>query len=190
KGITQRLLDFCRLCDVERAQVDIGELIRDVVAMVGTLGKYKCKTLRTHCDGVIMAHVNGQQIRQVALNLITNALESVDTDGAVDVSITREGKLVRVAVEDNGCGMTEEVLEHLFEPFFTRRRDGSGTGLGLSITHRIVTQHGGKLTAYSAGPGLGSRLQFEVPSEQVSGNDDVQTSYRHKEELYEPLRAA
>jgi two-component system NtrC family sensor kinase len=190
KGITQRLLDFSRLGDVERSQVDIGDLVRDVVAMVGTLGKYKCKTLRTHCDGVITAHVNGQQIRQVALNLITNALESVDTDGAVDVTVQRDGAMVRVTVQDNGCGMSDEVLEHLFEPFFTRRRDGSGTGLGLSITHRIVTQHGGQLTACSDGPGRGSRLQFEVPAERPTPGVNHLASHQHKEGLYEPLRVA
>ncbi len=190
KGITQRLLDFSRLGDVERSQVDIGDLVRDVVAMVGTLGKYKCKTLRTHCDGTITAHVNGQQIRQVALNLITNALESVDIDGAVDVMVSREGDRVLVTVKDNGCGMSDEVLEHLFEPFFTRRRDNTGTGLGLSITHRIVTQHGGQLTAHSEGPGRGSCLQFVVPAEQAADEDNSLASHRHKEGLYEPLRAA
>ncbi len=163
KGITERLLDFSRLGDVERSQVDICELVNDVVAMVGTLGKYRCKTLRADCPGAITALVNGQQIRQVALNLITNALESVETDGAVDVRVRQENSVVRVTVQDDGCGMSEEVLEHLFEPFFTRRRDGSGTGLGLSITHRIVTQHGGKLTAHSDGPGRGARLQLDLP---------------------------
>lgn len=164
KGITERLLDFSRLGDVERSQVDICALVNEVVAMVGTLGKYRCKTLRADCPGSLTALVNGQQIRQVALNLITNALESVDTDGAVDVRVERHGAMVRVTVQDDGCGMSEEVLEHLFEPFFTRRRDGSGTGLGLSITHRIVTQHGGKLTAHSDGPGRGARLWFDLPT--------------------------
>ena len=56
---------------------------------------------------------------------------------------------------DNGCGMTDEVLEHLFEPFFTRRRDGQGTGLGLSITYRIVADHDGRIEAHSDGPGPG-----------------------------------
>jgi len=190
KGITQRLLDFSRLGNIERTQVDICELIEDVVAMVGTLGQYKCKTLRTHFDGIVTAHVNGQQIRQVALNLITNALESVDTNGTVDVYVARDGDLTRVTVEDNGCGMTNEVLEHLFEPFFTRRRDGSGTGLGLSITHRIVTQHGGVLTAHSDGPGHGSRLQFAVPAEEPIAGENISVGNRHKEGLYEPLRVA
>lgn len=172
KGITERLLDFSRLGDVERTRVDVCELVQDVVAMVGTLGKYRCKTLRADCPGNIIALINGQQIRQVALNLITNALESVDVSGAVEVRVRRDEAVVRVTVEDNGCGMTEEVLEHLFEPFFTRRSDGSGTGLGLSITHRIVTQHGGKLTAHSDGPQCGSTLQFELPIDATNGNSN------------------
>jgi signal transduction histidine kinase len=59
--------------------------------------------------------------------------------------------------------MSEEVLKHLFEPFFTRRRDGSGTGLGLSITYRIVTDHGGTIEPASDGAGKGSRMRVLLP---------------------------
>ena len=59
--------------------------------------------------------------------------------------------MAELTVADNGCGMEPEVLEHVFEPFFTRRRAGQGTGLGLSITHRIVADHGGTIEAHSAG---------------------------------------
>ena len=68
-----------------------------------------------------------------------------------------------LTVSDNGSGMTEEVLKHLYEPFFTRRRGGQGTGLGLSITYRIVTDHGGQINATSAGPGKGSQIQVTLP---------------------------
>jgi signal transduction histidine kinase len=59
--------------------------------------------------------------------------------------------------------MTEEVKQHLFEPFFTRRRDGRGTGLGLSITYRIVQDHSGNLVPESPGPGQGSRFTLTMP---------------------------
>ena len=167
----QTLLDFSRMGSIEKTRVDIGELFREVVEMLGTLGQYRCKTLRTDCPDAVTAMVNGQQIRQVALNLLTNALESVDQDGAVDIRIRQERDLVVVTVQDDGCGMTDEVLEHLFEPFFTRRRDGKGTGLGLSITHRIVTQHGGKLTAHSEGLGRGSQMRLELPVEAAETAD-------------------
>jgi signal transduction histidine kinase len=66
-------------------------------------------------------------------------------------------------VSDNGCGMSPEILKHLFEPFFTRRRDGQGTGLGLSITYRIVSEHGGTIEPSSDGPGKGSRMRVLLP---------------------------
>lgn len=168
KGITERLLDFSRMGDLRKSPTDLAELAEDVVAMVGTLGQYRCKTVRLDCPQPVLANVNPQQIKQVVLNLVTNALESVDTEGAVDVRVDTFAGAARITVEDNGCGMTEEVREHLFEPFFTRRRDGRGTGLGLSITYRIINQHDGQLTAHSDGPQRGSRLEVILPLEATS----------------------
>ena len=178
KGITEKLLDFSRMSEVQRGSTDIVELVNDVVTMVGTVGKYRCKTLRTHFDGTVAAHVNPQQIRQVVLNLVTNALESVDHDGAVDVYVRNESPCASVVVEDNGCGMNQEVLRHLFEPFFTRRRDGTGTGLGLSITYRIVSQHGGSLVAKSDGEGCGSRMEMLLPITAESNDGTPQSRNR------------
>ncbi len=175
KGITEKLLDFSRMSDVQRASTDLTELVEDVVTMVGKVGMYRCKTLRTHLDGPVAAHVNPQQIRQVVLNLVTNALESVDHDGAVDVYVRNQSPCASVVVEDNGCGMNQEVLRHLFEPFFTRRRDGTGTGLGLSITYRIVSQHGGSLVAKSDGEGCGSRIEMLLPITAESNDDTTQS---------------
>jgi signal transduction histidine kinase len=96
--------------------------------------------------------------------LITNGLESLDNGGTVRVSVEREAETARIVVEDNGCGMTDEVRKHVFEPFFTRRRSGQGTGLGLSITHRIVEEHRGRIEATSEGPGRGSRFIVTLPA--------------------------
>jgi signal transduction histidine kinase len=70
-----------------------------------------------------------------------------------------------LAVEDNGCGMTESVREHIFEPFFSvRRANRRGTGLGLSITRAIVESLGGSILVESAGVGLGSRFAAKIPA--------------------------
>ena len=170
KGITDRLLDFSRMSEVRREPIDLTTLVADVVDLVTKVGEFRCKTVRTHGDDPVVAHVNGHQIRQVVLNLVTNALESVDANGSVDITVRGDEQHAYVTVDDDGCGMSDDVLHHLFEPFFTRRRDGTGTGLGLSITYRIVSQHGGKLLPSSPGVGLGSRMQLVLPLLPESGN--------------------
>jgi signal transduction histidine kinase len=81
----------------------------------------------------------------------------------VRVEVGRRDGLAELAVIDDGCGMTPEVLEHVFEPFFTRRKEGQGTGLGLSISYRIVADHGGQLEAQSPGPGQGATFRVRLP---------------------------
>jgi signal transduction histidine kinase len=163
KGITEKLLDFSRLGDVEKQNTDLGELVGGVIEMVRHLGKYREKKIELIQPEYVVAPVNAQELKQVVLNLITNALDSLEAGGTVWVSLKKNGPWAELVVRDNGCGMTGEVLKHLFEPFFTRKRDGSGTGLGLSITWRIVTDHGGTIEPASDGPGRGSRMRVLLP---------------------------
>ncbi len=163
KEITERLLDFSRLGDMEKQTTDITDLVQSVIDMVQHIGKYKAKEIEYAPAAVVHAAVNSQEIKQVVLNLLTNALDSLDPGGKVVVTVTCTGDRVQLEVRDDGCGMTEEVREHLFEPFFTRRRDGQGTGLGMSITYRIVADHGGDINALSDGPGTGSTITVSLP---------------------------
>ncbi len=163
KGITERLLDFSRLGDVPRQNTDLAELIQGVIDMVKHLGKYRNKHIEFDDAQHVIAAVNVQEWKQVVLNLVTNSLDSLDPGGTVWVTLKKAGQFAELVVRDNGCGMNDEVLRHLFEPFFTRRRDGSGTGLGLSITYRIITDHGGTIEPASDGVGKGSRMRVLLP---------------------------
>nr|MCU0707427.1 ATP-binding protein [Pirellula sp.] len=96
------------------------------------------------------------------------SLDPESSHGYVKISLQQQTNDVRLTIEDNGCGMTDEVLKHLFEPFFTRRRDGRGTGLGLPITNRIIADHGGRITPRSQGPGLGSQFEVTIPSQSTN----------------------
>lgn len=170
KQITEKLLDFSRLGDPERRATDLRDLVEGVVEMVQHLGKYKTKHVELLAGEPVLAEVDSQEMKQVLLNLVTNGLDSLDEGGRVTILVGRaatpEGDRARIVVRDNGCGMTEEVKRHLFEPFFTRRRSGQGTGLGLSITYRIVEEHHGELTADSEGVGQGSSFTLTLPTEQ------------------------
>ena len=134
-----------------------------MIDMVRHLGKYRQKRIEFDCSTHVIAPVNVQEFKQVVLNLITNALDSLEPGGTVWISLRKAGAWAELVVRDDGCGMTAEVMQHLFEPFFTRKRDGSGTGLGLSITYRIVTDHGGTIEAASDGLGKGSQMRVLLP---------------------------
>ncbi|HTN76083.1 MAG TPA: ATP-binding protein, partial [Pirellulaceae bacterium] len=104
--------------------------------------------------------------------LITNGLDSLEAGGTVTVEVSKQQNQAAIVVSDNGCGMTQEVLKHLFEPFFTRRKDGQGTGLGLSITYRIVQEHGGGIDVASPGPGKGSQFRVTLPLVQQAQHNE------------------
>jgi two-component system, NtrC family, sensor kinase len=163
KGITERLLDFSRMGDVKRQNTDLRELIQGVIDMVGHLGRYQDKHIEFLPGDALIAPVNPQELKQVVLNLITNGLDSLSPGGRLRIALGKNRGQAEILFSDNGCGMTDEVLKHLFEPFFTRRRNGQGTGLGLSITYRIVEDHGGHIDVHSDGPGKGSQVRVALP---------------------------
>ncbi len=174
KGITERLLDFARLGQAEkRSKTDLCQLVCDVIDMIKHVGQYRNRNIQFDSRSPVYANVSPQEMKQVLLNLITNALDSISEqreNGLVQISIVPEAKQVRIVIDDNGCGLTDEVKQHLFEPFFTRRRDGRGTGLGLPITSRIIADHGGRIQVSSDGPGKGARFEVHLPLL----NEDIQ----------------
>lgn len=163
KEITEKLLDFSRIGDVHRQNTDLQQLVQDVIDMIRHLGKYDGKHLELPPGPAVVAPINAQQLKQVVLNLVVNGLDAVDPGGHVRVAVEQRNGEAILSFTDDGCGMTADVLEHLFEPFFTRRRGGQGTGLGLSIAYRIVADHDGSIEASSPGPGRGSRFRVRLP---------------------------
>ncbi len=163
RKITEKLLDFARGKDTERNQYDITAIVREVVVMLQHVGKFRDRTISFDVNDPHYAHVNGSEIKQVALNIIANALDATKPGGEVAIGIRDLPDAVELVCKDNGCGMTPEVLEHLFEPFYTTKDVGKGTGLGLAISHRIIRDHDGVLEAISDGPDSGSTFCIRLP---------------------------
>jgi two-component system NtrC family sensor kinase len=174
RRITEKLLNFARGQGSERNLYDITAIVREVVAMTGHLGRFHDRTVIVDRTDPCHAWVNGDEIKQVVLNLVANALDATGPGGRVMIKIRECPRHVEVNVTDDGVGMTPDVLEHIFEPFYTLKEGGHGTGLGLSISHRIVQDHGGSLEATSPGPGQGSTFKLRVPIEA----DSQQTTTR------------
>ena len=109
------------------------------------------------------AWVSGEEIRQVVLNLVANALQAMSSGGVLKISLTESADQIDLAFQDDGCGMAPETLQKLFEPFFTTKDAGQGTGLGLSLTRKIIESHGGTIAASSPGIGQGSTFRVRLP---------------------------
>ncbi|HUE70087.1 MAG TPA: ATP-binding protein [Pirellulaceae bacterium] len=180
KEITGRLLDFSRVGNTRKEATDMTELVQGVIEMVSHLENYRDKRIEFVPGQRVVATVNPQEMKQVVLNLATNALDSVEPGGKVSVTLAKSGPFAELVVRDNGCGMTPEVLKHLFEPFFTRRRDGKGTGLGLSITCRIIHEHGGSIEPASGGPGKGSQMKVLLPLLAAENKNERQIQKRNQ----------
>lgn len=163
KEITGRLLDFSRGREAVRESTDLAQTVSEVVAMVQFLSKYREKKIEFSNPGPCYAYVNGPEIKQVLLNLVANGLDAADRGGTLRIRLQQQTDQLVFEITDDGCGMTPEVIENLFEPFFTSKQSGQGTGLGLSISHRIISQHGGTIFATSPGPGQGSTFSVRLP---------------------------
>ncbi len=173
KDITQKLLEFSRGAERRRDPTDLGELIQSVLDVTKHLQNHKGKRIVFDPPPPVTAWVNSQEVKSVVLNLVVNALDSMDDGGTLTVVLRASDGMAEMAFHDTGCGMTPDVLENIFEPFFTRSRTGKGTGLGLTISHRIVTGHGGEIEARSPGPRQGSTFTVRLPLRQPAGDADA-----------------
>ena len=102
------------------------------------------------------------QLHQVLVNLVVNAVQATTPPGRILISTSVSPGFVHLAVEDQGAGMSAEVIKQIFLPFFTTKQVGHGTGLGLAVVHGIVTSHGGSIHVDSA-LGKGTRFDVRLP---------------------------
>ncbi len=172
KEITQKLLDFSRTGG-SRERTDLGQLITDVVEMARHLQNARGKSIRFAPERTVFAPVNGRDVKSVVLNLVVNALDCMDDGGSLTIGLASREGFAELTFADTGHGMTKDVLENIFEPFFTRKQTGNGTGLGLSISHQIIHQHNGSIAASSAGAGKGSTFIVRLPVAESNVADDA-----------------
>jgi two-component system, NtrC family, sensor kinase len=172
RAITHRLLGFARRMDVEVEILDINDILKEVIGFLEKEALHRNIKLGLHlaADLPRIASDRGQ-LQQVFLNILNNAFAAVEDGGTVSV-ITWEKDMDTVVItfQDNGHGMSEETLKHIYEPFFTTKKGHGGTGLGLSITYGIVKRLGGEIEVHSK-EGQGTRFTIYLPkkSKEESG---------------------
>lgn len=163
KEITEKLLDFSRRREGKTAQIEVREILTDVLRLAGALANRAAVTIRFSSSADTRVVSDAAAIRQIALNLIINAIEACNEGGVVNVSLESTPDAVSLRVEDNGVGIPPEVASQIFEPFFTGRRDGSGTGLGLFVCQSLAQVLGGTVTSQSDGQNSGATFTLTLP---------------------------
>jgi signal transduction histidine kinase len=160
KKIVQEFSDFARLPKPELQPCDLAQVARDALALYeGAQVPVRAELPEAPLSPVL---ADRQQLQQVLLNLLENARDAVakKTGGAIVVRVRALDGAIELEVEDNGVGLSAAVRERLFTPYFTTK--SSGTGLGLAIVHRIVTDHGGRVSVRSA-EGAGATFTITLP---------------------------
>ncbi|MBC6903997.1 PAS domain S-box protein [Saccharophagus sp. K07] len=173
--IVKDLKDFSRPRDnAEFLPLDLNQVIEKTQSLLSsTLDKRKIRLEYDLAAELPQISGDSQQLEQILINLVSNALDAVDeTNGRVLVRTyssnidTGDGKdeaKVICDVIDNGCGITDENIRHIFDPFFTTKQERGGTGLGLSISFRLIREHGGQLEVISE-PEQGTTMRIILPT--------------------------
>ena len=169
------LLDVSRITqgkvELKLERVDLARLVRQCAADHYTMFESAEITLNVESpETPVWVSGDATRLTQVLDNLLTNALKFTNPGGAVRISVAIEGELANVSVRDNGIGIPAELLSGVFDVFAqadkSLARSRGGLGLGLAIVSRLVTMHGGTVSARSEGHGRGSEIVFDLPLEQ------------------------
>ena len=180
--LVMNFLSLAREQPARRDLVNLNELIQRVVE----LRKMELLVAKTELLLELDPHLpptaaNADQIQQLLINLMNNALQAMvesHQPGCLKIRTQRNGELIQILVEDNGPGVPPELETKIFEPFFTTKEVGTGTGLGLSIAHGIMTDHNGRIfyQASSLG-GAAFVLEFPVVTEAIAGTRTPDTTF-------------
>lgn len=165
-GLITDLLSFARPSRPNVAEENLNDVVESIARILETEAKEKgVEITREFSANLPKAWIDREQMKQVFMNLILNAIQAMKEGGSIYI-LTRPyskneggepGQFVQVEIRDTGVGIPEENLDHIFDPFFTSKDEGSG--LGLSISHQIVQEHGGYVTVESK---IGSGTSFFI----------------------------
>lgn len=165
--IVQSLRGLTRTTAIPKEQAHVPELVDMSLELIRGRLQRRGIAVEVDCNGAPPVRCAVNQLGQVILNLLTNAMHAIESTGRTEggrmrITARRVDHELLLEVADNGCGIDPLILPRIFDPFFTTKPVGEGTGLGLSITHGIVTSHGGRIDVESQ-PGHGACFRIFLP---------------------------
>jgi PAS domain S-box-containing protein len=174
--LVEDLLDVSRIAEgklrLEKQRTDISSTVREAIQSAAPAALDAAITLRHESSPPLWMDADPGRLQQIVANLLSNAIKFSPRDSTVEVVLSPQGDEVQLSVSDRGIGISADLLPHIFERFrqadsSTTRRT-SGLGLGLAIVRSLVDLHGGRISASSAGSGMGSRFDVHFPLLRVA----------------------
>ncbi|MEQ6377309.1 ATP-binding protein [Bacillaceae bacterium S4-13-56] len=163
KNITRNLLNFSRKTEWTKNNIDVNEVVHNSIALIHYTFSRKNINLELMLTPNLPPLIgDGLKLMQVMVNMIQNAVDAMENGGDLLVSSTLERESIALVVKDTGCGMSEETIGKVFDPFYTTKPVGKGTGLGLSVCYGIIQQFGGEIHIESE-IGKGTVVKIQLP---------------------------
>jgi len=159
--IVKDLRTFSRMDENEFKAINIHEGIESTLLLLRNKMKDRI-TIHRNFGNIQHVECLPGKLNQVFMNILNNSILAIENKGDIFVETSGFEDMARISIRDNGKGMPEEVMKHIFEPFYTTRAVGEGTGLGLSISYSIIEEHHGTIEVLSE-PGLGSEFIITLP---------------------------
>jgi len=167
RSVVQDLLEFSRDAETVRVPGQLNDTIEKVLSVLEKqFAKEGIQVKKSFDPHLPMIHLDEGKLQQVWMNLFLNAKQAIkDRDGLITITTKHdEAKgMISVAMQDNGEGMSPEIIHKIFDPFFTTKKIGEGTGLGLSVSYGIIREHGGDITVKSQ-PLVGTVIEVLIPA--------------------------
>ncbi len=169
--IVKNLLDFSRTERPSFVSLDPLEIVHSTVALLkNQLSLAGIKLQSEFREGLPHVRGNLRNMQQVFMNLLLNSMQAMPDGGVLCVAVKTDSQdHVRFDIQDTGSGIPPEVLDHIFEPFYTTKGVGRGTGLGLAVVYSIVQRHGGRIEVKSE-PGKGTTFSVILPTAREATN--------------------
>ena len=165
KDVVRALLDFARERSDEFETVDLRGVVEQTIELLRRTSLHKEIVLvERYPNEPVAVFASAGQIKQVLLNLVTNAVQAMGESGEIAIELAQEASAAVLRVRDTGPGIAPDVIDRIFDPFFTTKRELGGTGLGLALSQSIADAHGGTLTVASPAGG-GAEFTLRIPLE-------------------------
>ena len=171
-GIIEEFLTFSKSRRLELHEYPVAEVLQKIVNLIREEATLKGITLETrYKDNPAIIPMDVDKLQQAILNLVKNAMESISGEGTVRILVDSSGKnRVVIKISDNGCGMTSEEVERIFNPEYTTKE--KGLGLGLPLAHEIIRGHGGEIRVLSQ-PGSGTTFDIILPAGKAAEKNGI-----------------